>query len=372
MSSSSLPNPRSSLGNAFDRQMMQRALELARTALGKTAPNPMVGAVIVQGEKIVGEGFHPGAGQPHAEVFALKQAGPQAKGATIYVTLEPCNHYGRTPPCTEALISMEVARVIVGMVDPDPRVSGKGIEKLLAAGMEVIVGVETQACQELNEGFVHRVTQHRPFGTLKYAMTLDGKIATTTGDSAWITGKDSREFVYQLRAASDAVIIGGSTLRQDNPHLTTHGVADRSPLRVVMSRGLNLPLEANLWNIQSAPTLVLTETGANQEMQAHLREKGVEIVELEPLEPATVMEYFYQRQFCSVLWECGQKLAASAIAAGAVQKVMAFIAPKIIGGLSAPSPVGDLGLVEMKNALDLQSVTLRQFTHDFLIQGYLR
>lgn len=365
------PNPRSSPGNEFDRKMMLRALELARTALGKTSPNPMVGSVIVQGEKIVGEGFHPRAGQPHAEIFALKQAGDLAKSATVYVTLEPCNHHGRTPPCTEALINTGVAKVIVGMVDPDPRVSGKGIERLVAAGIEVVVGVETAACQALNEAFVHRVTQQRPFGTLKYAMTLDGKIATTTGDSAWISGKDSREFVYQLRAASDAVIIGGTTLSRDNPHLTTHGVSDRSPLRVVMSRGLNLPLEANLWKTDIAPTLVLTEIGANPEVKAHLTAKGVEVVELNPLEPAQVMEYFYQRQFCSVLWECGQKLAARAIADGAVQKVMTFIAPKIIGGETAPSPVGDLGLLEMKKALELENVTLRQFAHDFLVQGYL-
>lgn len=372
MSSPSPLNPNFSPGNHFDRQMMRRALELARTALGKTTPNPLVGAVIVQGENIVGEGFHPRAGQPHAEVFALKAAGAKAKGATIYITLEPCNHYGRTPPCTEALIEAEVAKVVVGIVDPDPRVSGEGINKLVNAGIEVVVGVEAAACQEINEAFIHRVTQHRPFGTLKYAMTLDGKIATTTGDSAWVSGKDSREFVYQLRAASDAVIIGGSTLRRDNPHLTTHGMADRSPLRVVMSRSLDLPLEANLWNTDIAPSLVFTEPGANPEVKKHLIQKGVEIVELNSLQPSTVMEYFDKLPFCSVLWECGEKLAARAIAEGAVQKVITFVAPKIIGGESAPSPVGDLGLLEMKKALELHNVTWRQFAHDFLIQGYLK
>jgi len=362
---------KSDSGNPFDRQMMQRALELARTALGKTSPNPMVGAVVVQGEKIVGEGFHPAAGQPHAEIFALKEAGEQAKGATLYVTLEPCSHYGRTPPCAEAVIKYGVAKVVVGMVDPNPLVSGSGIEKLVKAGIEVVVGVENLSCQELNEAFIHRVTKKQPFGILKYAMTLDGKIATTTGDSAWVTGEDSREFVYQLRAATDAVIIGGNTLRRDNPRLTTHGVSDRSPLRIVMTRDFNLPREANLWETANTATLVLTQVGANQELKEYLRKKGVEIVELASLEPSAVMDYLYQREFCSVLWECGQKLASRAIATGAVQKVMAFIAPKIIGGETAPSPVGDLGLLQMNQALTINKVSLRQYAQDFLIQGYL-
>ena len=364
-------SPEYSFGSVFDRKMMQRALALARLALGKTSPNPMVGSVVVQGETIVGEGYHPSAGQPHAEVFALGAAGGKAQNATIYITLEPCNHYGRTPPCTEALIKYGITKAVVGMVDPDPRVSGTGIERLIKAGIEVVVGVENLACQELNEAFIHRVTHSRPFGTLKYAMTLDGKIATSTGSSAWVTGKDSREFVYQLRAASDAVIIGGNTLRCDNPLLTTHGMSDRNPLRVVMSRSLNLPLEANLWEIDQVPTLVFCQTGANPQVKAHLQNKGIEIIELDSLQPLGVMEHLYQRELSSVLWECGQKLAGVAIASGAVQKVMAFIAPKIIGGETAPSPVGDLGLLEMNKALILNKVTLQQFTNDFLIQGYL-
>jgi diaminohydroxyphosphoribosylaminopyrimidine deaminase/5-amino-6-(5-phosphoribosylamino)uracil reductase len=357
--------------NTFDRKMMRRALELARTAIGKTAPNPMVGAVIVQGEEIVGEGFHPRAGDPHAEVFALKEAGNKSQGGTIYVTLEPCNHHGRTPPCTEAIIKGGIAKVVVGMVDPNPLVSGKGIDKLKASGIEVVVGVETEACQELNEAFVHRVTQKRPFGILKYAMTLDGKIATTTGNSAWVTGENSREFVYQLRTEADAIIIGGNTLRCDNPYLTTHGVSDRSPLRVVMSRSLNLPLQAHLWEVENAPTLVFTQFGAKPQVKEHLEQKGVEVIELDNLTPDGVMQYLYERGLSTVLWECGQGLASAAIASGSVQKIMAFIAPKIIGGVTAPSPIGDLGLVEMNSALVLNKVSFRQFAQDFLIQGYL-
>lgn len=351
--------------------MMRRCLELARRALGKTAPNPLVGCVIVQGEQIVGEGFHPKAGEPHAEVFALQAAQNQAQGATVYVNLEPCNHYGRTPPCSEALVKAGVKKVVVGMVDPDPRVSGQGIERLRSAGIEVTVGVEEAACQQLNEAFVYRVRHQRPLGILKYAMTLDGKIAASTGHSAWVTGKEARQYVHQLRAGCDAVIIGGNTVRRDNPLLTTHGVADRDPLRVVMSRALDLPAIAKLWEIEVAPTLVLTEVGANPEMQQLLRDKGVEVVELSPLTPGEAIALLAKRQFLSVLWECGGTLAARAIADGGVQKVLAFIAPKIIGGTSAPSPVGELGLTAMTQALPLERWHARTIGNDLLIEGYL-
>jgi diaminohydroxyphosphoribosylaminopyrimidine deaminase/5-amino-6-(5-phosphoribosylamino)uracil reductase len=355
----------------FDHAMMQRCLELARAALGRTTPNPLVGAVIVQDEVVVGEGFHPGAGQPHAEVFALAEAGERAKGATIYVNLEPCNHYGRTPPCTSALIAAGVAKVVVGMVDPDPRVSGGGIERLRGAGIEVVVGVEEAACRQLNEGFIHRILYKRPLGILKYAMTLDGKIATISGNSTWVTGKEARAHVHQLRAACDAVVVGGNTVRQDNPFLTSHHPDAHNPLRVVMSRTLNLPVDAHLWQIAEAPTLVLTEVGANPDFQAQLLKRGVEVVELTPLTPRQVMTYLYERQLSSVLWECGGILAASAISDRAVQKVLAFIAPKIVGGKIAPSPVGDLGLATMTEALILENVTWRQLGSDYVVEGDL-
>jgi len=355
----------------FDHAMMQRCLELARAALGRTTPNPLVGAVIVQDEVVVGEGFHPGAGQPHAEVFALGEAGERAKGATIYVNLEPCNHYGRTPPCTSALIAAGVAKVVVGMVDPDPRVSGGGIERLRGAGIEVVVGVEEAACRQLNEGFIHRILYKRPLGILKYAMTLDGKIATISGNSTWVTGKEARAHVHQLRAACDAVVVGGNTVRQDNPFLTSHHPDAHNPLRVVMSRTLNLPVDAHLWQIAEAPTLVLTEVGANPDFQAQLLKRGVEVVELTPLTPRQVMTYLYERQLSSVLWECGGILAASAISDRAVQKVLAFIAPKIVGGKIAPSPVGDLGLATMTEALILENVTWRQLGSDYVVEGDL-
>lgn len=355
----------------FDRAMMQRCIELARSALGRTTPNPLVGAVIVRNGQIVGEGFHPGAGQPHAEVFALRQAGEKARGATIYVNLEPCNHYGRTPPCSEALVAAGVAKVVVGMVDPNPLVSGGGIERLRKAGIEVVVGVETAACRQLNEAFIHRMIYQRPFGILKYAMTLDGKIATSSGHSAWVTGLEARTYVHQIRAGCDAVIVGGNTVRLDNPYLTSHHPDAHNPLRVVMSRTLDLPMDARLWQIADAPTLVLTEVGANPDLQQQLVNKGVEVMEITPLTPATVMAYLYNRQLSTVLWECGGTLTAKAIADGTVQKILAFIAPKIVGGKLAPSPVGDLGLATMTDALTLERVSWRQLGSDYVVEGYL-
>lgn len=354
--------------------MMRRCIALAQTAAGRTAPNPLVGCVITQGDEIVGEGFHPKAGEPHAEVFALRAAGDRAQNATAYVSLEPCSHFGRTPPCADALIEAGIARVIVGMVDPDERVSGRGIARLKAAGIEVIVGVEEDACQTLNEAFVHRVRYQRPFGILKYAMTLDGKIATTEGHSAWVSNSESRAHVHELRARCDAVIIGTNTVNRDNPSLTCHQAANsegRDPLRVVMSRSMNLPQTAKLWDVSQTPTLILTEGDANPELRANLSQQGIEILQFDQLSPAVAMKVLYDRGCSSVLWECGGTLSAVAIAQQTVQKVMAFVAPKIIGGQGAPSPVGHLGLNKMNQALELQNITCETIGTNFLIQGYL-
>jgi len=367
-----MPRDREIIGSNFDTQMMQRCLQLAGQALGCTSPNPLVGAVVVQDGKIVGEGFHPRAGEPHGEVLALRAAGDAARGATIYVNLEPCNHYGRTPPCADGLIASGVSKVVIGMVDPNPLVAGGGIAKLRAAGIEVLVGVETEACEQLNEGFTHRILYKRPLGILKYAMTLDGKTAASSGHSAWVTSPEARGEVYQLRGACDAVIVGGNTVRRDNPHLTSHHQSIHNPLRVVMSRSLNLPENAHLWETTVAPTLVLTEKGAAPDVQKMLIAKGVEVIEFELLTPARTMDYLYDRGFCSVLWECGGILAASAIAQGVIQKILAFIAPKIIGGNHALTPVGELGFTSMTEALSLERVRWRVVGSDCLVEGYLR
>ncbi len=354
--------------SSLDQQMMQRCLELARQAAGQTAPNPMVGAVVVQAGQIVGEGFHPKAGQPHAEVFALRAAAERAQGATVYVNLEPCSHHGRTPPCADALIQAGVARAVVGMVDPNPQVAGAGIARLRAAGIEVSLGVEETACRQLNEGFIHRMLYQKPLGILKYAMTLDGKIAASSGHSAWVTSPPARSWVHRLRSECDAVIVGGNTVRRDNPLLTSHGQG-HNPLRVVMSRGLDLPTTAQLWQSE-ASTLVLTEAGANPAVRQSLEQQGVEVVSLPVLTPASAMQQLYRRGCLSVLWECGGTLAASAIADGSVQKILAFVAPKIIGGRAA-SPVGELGLTQMTEALVLEQLRWEAVGADLLIEAYL-
>ncbi len=355
----------------FDQATMQRCLELARQAIGQTAPNPLVGSVIVKAGQVIGEGFHPKAGEPHAEVFALRQAGEAAQGATLYVNLEPCSHTGRTPPCADAIVAAGLKRVIVGMVDPNPLVAGQGIDRLRQAGIEVVVGIAEADCQKLNEAFVHRIRYQRPFGIFKYAMTLDGQIATHTGHSQWITSPTARQQVHQLRSACDAVIVGGNTVRQDNPHLTTHGVTSHNPLRVVMSRSFDLPESAHLWDTTISPTIVFTNVGTNPTRQSTLRAQGVEVIELADLTPAAVMAQLYDRGCLTVLWECGGTLAAAALQAGAIQKVWAYIAPKIIGGSGQFSPIGDLGLGQMTQALSLTDLNIQAIGPDFRLEGYL-
>ncbi|MDR9405369.1 MAG: bifunctional diaminohydroxyphosphoribosylaminopyrimidine deaminase/5-amino-6-(5-phosphoribosylamino)uracil reductase RibD [Halothece sp. Uz-M2-17] len=361
--------PPTATGTPFDRAMMQRCLQLARQGIGKTSPNPLVGAVVVQNGKIVGEGYHPGIGQPHAEVFALREAGEKAKWGTLYVNLEPCNHYGRTPPCSEAIIQVGIKKVVIGMADPNATASG-GKQRLEAAGISVLVGVEEKACRELNAGFIHRILYQRPFGIFKYAMTLDGKIATTMGHSAWVTDLPARKRVYQERSQCDAIIVGGNTVRQDNPYLTTHQLTTQNPLRIVMTRTLDLSPEAHIFQVDEAPTLVLTEQD-NLEATKQLEKQGVEVLQLSPLTPSTVMNYLYERGLARVLWECGGTLAAKAIKEGVIQQILAFIAPKIIGGVNAPTPVGDLDFKAMTEALVLEEITWEQLGDDYLLIGKL-
>ncbi len=357
-----------------DQKWMWSCLKIAAQGQGVTAPNPMVGSVIIKDGRLIGSGFHPKAGQPHAEVFAIANAQDNFEstiGATLYVNLEPCNHFGRTPPCTEAIIKAGISRVLVGMIDPDVRVSGKGCDRLMKAGIEVIVGVEEQACQELNEGFVHRVKTNLPFGILKYAMTLDGKIATNTGHSFWITGKPARQQVHLLRSTCDAVVTGGNTVRMDNPQLTTHNLTQHCPLRVVMSRSLNLPRDAYLWDMNEMErTLIFTEKeNSNSEMKKYLCNRQIEVIELENLSPLAVMAELGKRGCNQVLWECGGNLAASAIADGVIQKVYAFIAPKIIGG--GLEAIAHFGNSQMTSALALTNTQVKTIGEDWLITGYL-
>ena len=275
---------------------MRRALQLAALAEGCTSPNPLVGAVVLnEGGQLVGEGFHARAGQPHAEVGALAQAGAAAQGGTIVVTLEPCCHHGRTPPCTEAVINAGIRRVVVALTDPDPRVAGGGMQRLRDAGLEVITGVLEAEAGHQNRAFVHRVQTGRPWGVLKWAMSLDGRTALANGVSQWISGPLARSWVHALRAGCDAVIVGGGTVRADNPLLTSRGQRDPEPLRVVLSRSLVLPELAQLWDQTFAPTLVAhgpvvespaVDASAASARLTALQQRGVGVQQLARSEPA--------------------------------------------------------------------------------------
>jgi len=356
-----------------DRQYIHQCLTLAQQAAGQTTPNPMVGCVIIKDGQTIGQGHHPQAGQPHAEIFALRDAadrGHSVAGATAYVSLEPCNHQGRTPPCSQALVKAGIARCVIGMVDPNPKVAGSGIQTLREAGIEVTVGVEEAACQQLNEAFIRRMVHRQPFGIFKYAMTLDGKIATPSGHSQWITQPAARDRVHHLRATCDAIIVGGNTVRKDNPNLGTHGKADHSPLRVVMSRSLDLPKAAQLWDVSTTQTIVCTGPEHDPAIAQHLQALGVEVVILPDLTPQTVSQTLFDRALSTILWECGGTLGAAAIAQGCIQKLWAFVAPKLIGG-TGYSPIGDLGIGTMDQALQLKRTAWETVGTDLLFQGYL-
>jgi len=330
---------------------MRRALQLAELGRGRTSPNPLVGAVVLDAAgALVGEGYHARAGEPHAEVGALRQAGDRARGGTLVVTLEPCCHHGRTPPCSEAVIAAGVARVVVAQRDPNPRVDGGGIERLHAAGIEVIEGVAEAEARALNAPFLHRLATGRPLGILKWAMSLDGRTALPNGASQWISGPAAREWVHRLRAECDAVIVGGGTVRADDPQLTSRGRRSPEPLRVVLSRGLELPGDARLWERAAAPTLVAHGKEASAKRRQRLDALGVERLELPACEPAPLLEALAARGCNQVLWECGAELAAAALRQGCVQRIAAVTAPKLLGGLAARTPLGDLGLTDLEQA----------------------
>jgi diaminohydroxyphosphoribosylaminopyrimidine deaminase/5-amino-6-(5-phosphoribosylamino)uracil reductase len=346
---------------------MQRALQLAALGQGRTSPNPLVGCVVLDANgQLVGEGFHQRAGTPHAEVHALRQAREHARGGTAVVTLEPCCHHGRTPPCSEALIAAGVARVVVAMRDPDPRVAGGGIAQLQSAGIEVIEGVCEAQARQLNRAFIHRVEHGRPLGLIKWAMSLDGRTALPNGSSQWISGPAARAWVHQLRSRCDAVIVGGGTVRADNPLLTSRGQRTPEPLRVVISRTLDLPTEAQLWNQHTAPTLVAHGYDAPASRRFQLDAAGIERLVLERCEPLELMVRLAQRGCNQVLWECGPGLAAAALRQGCVQQLAAVLAPKLLGGEPARTPFGDLDLVDVNQAQPWQALQLQQLGADWL------
>lgn len=361
----------------MDEAFMDRAIELAQRGEGFTSPNPMVGAVIVREGKIVGEGFHRRVGEQHAEIVALQQAGEASRGSTLYVNLEPCAHHGRTPPCTEAIINSGVAKVVAAMVDPNPLVSGRGIARLREAGIEVVTGVREEKARKLNEVFIKFITTGLPFTVLKIAMTLDGKIASRTGDSRWITGKQSRELVHRWRHKYDAVMVGINTVLTDNPRLNVRlpGNTWKNPRPVVVDSRLRFPSDCNLARSQP-PAIIATVRGQDANKIKLLRELGLTVMEVAEdrgrVDVAELFALLGKESITSVLVEGGGELAASLLEAGLVDKLHVFIAPKIIGGRSAPTPVGGRGIALMQDAIQIDNTEITVLDGDILITGYYK
>lgn len=376
----------------FDQVMMRRAIELAKNAVGRTSPNPLVGAVIVNHGRIVAEGWHRRAGTPHAEVHALNMAGELANGATMYVSLEPCAHYGRTGPCAKALAAAGIRRVVVAMQDPNPQVAGKGIAILQAAGIQVTVGVLEKEARELNEVFLKWITTKMPFVALKTAMTLDGKIATAAGQSQWITNEESRYETHRLRDIYDGILVGINTVLADDPSLTTRltrltnmtsltnltslGEGEgKNPVRIVVDSRARLPLDAKLVRDGAARTIAVVTAAAPAERVEALQAAGVEIM-VAGSGPQVDMQLLMQELgamgITSVLVEGGGTVNFAMLQAGLVDRVYAFIAPKLVGGRDALTPVEGDGFKELKHAVELENICLRQLACDVLLTGIVK
>ena len=360
-----------------DEQYMHRALDLARKGKGRTSPNPMVGAVVVQDGRVVGEGYHAQAGGPHAEAVALEAAVGAARGADLYVTLEPCCHHGRTPPCTDLIISAGIRRVVIPAVDPNPLVSGRGLERLRAAGIVVELGLLSEDATTLNEAFTKFIKTRTPFVILKAAVSLDGKIATRTGDSRWISGERSRHLVHQLRDQVDAVIAGIGTIRCDDPRLTTRlSEGGRDPIRIIVDGLGPLPLNAKVFQTGSpSPTWLAVGADAPRERLEAMRSRGITVIEAGGSQGrvrlAHLLKCLGEREVTSVMIEGGEGIFTSAIEEGIIDKVLLFVAPLLVGGKTAPTLFGGVGIEHLAQALRLRRPRIEQLDGDLLVEGYL-
>lgn len=355
---------------------MRQALHIAGFAAGRTSPNPLVGAVVVQSNRIVGQGWHRKAGTPHAEIHALNQAGELARGADLYVTLEPCNHYGRTGPCAEAIIQAGIKRAIVAMSDPNPIVSGQGIARMKLAGIEIEEGVLAQEAAKQNEAFIKWIATGMPFGVFKTAMTLDGKIAAVSGQSQWISGADARQYVHRLRDRYDAIFTGIGTIIADNPQLTTRlSEGGHNPVRVVADSLARIPLSATILNDGLARTIIAVSPRAPAVKIDQIRALGAEVVHIEEtaggLDLRQLFQWLGKQGITSVLVEGGAAVAASALNNNLIDKVCWFIAPKIIGGATAPGPIGGAGISELGNAVLLEDMEVQPIGSDTMITAYV-
>jgi diaminohydroxyphosphoribosylaminopyrimidine deaminase/5-amino-6-(5-phosphoribosylamino)uracil reductase len=361
-----------------DEHFMLMALELASLGRGYTSPNPMVGAVLVKNRAVVGRGHHRFQGGPHAEVCAIDAAGAAAQGATLYVTLEPCNHTGRTPPCTVKILEAGIQRVVIGMKDPNPHVTGGGAEFLKRRGIDIRLGVCEAEARQLNEAFVKYIRTGRPFVTVKCAATLDGRIATRTRDSKWITGESARAFVHELRHGTDAILVGVGTIAADDPLLTAR-LSDRpskDPIRVILDTHMRIAPDARVLNHTSAAdTLVVAGCGVSAESKERLARNRVRVIEAETREGLVDMSRLMDRLgalgITSVLIEGGSRVFASAFKAGIVDKVLFFYAPVILGGDDGVPICTGAGAEWIKDGVRLDRIAVRRFGDDILIEGYV-
>lgn len=358
---------------------MSLALSLARLAQGQVSPNPAVGAVIVKNDVIIGQGYTQPPGGDHAEIVALKQAGEEARGATMYVTLEPHCHQGRTPPCTRAIIEAGISEVHFAIVDPNPRVAGKGQAALLEAGIKTYIGEHAAEAAELNEAFIKYITTGLPFITVKFAASLDGKIATRTGDSKWVTGEAARKQVQHIRYVSDAVMTGANTVIADDPHLTVRlavkgGITHRQPLRIIIDGLGQTPPTARIFT-EPGKTLVVTGNTMTFEIKNSLIKTGAELLELPctagVIDLRQLMKVLGERQITSVLVEGGGILLGSLFDSGLVDKVIAFLAPIIIGGEEARPSVAGKGIEQLSDCTKMKQIKVERVGDDIMVVGYM-
>lgn len=366
-----------------DIKFMKLVLALAKKGEGYTSPNPMVGALIVKNEQIVGRGYHERAGANHAEVCAIKNAGKKARHGTLYVNLEPCAHTNKkTPPCVPSIIKNELGRVVIGMKDPNPLVEGKGMRALEMANIQVVCGVMEKQAKELNKVYIKHITTKLPFVTVKYAMSIDGKIATRTGDSKWISNDKSRRFVHRLRSISDAVLIGVNTVIKDNPRLTPrHGsITDRMPIRVILDSSARIPMKSRILDtvgaaLKPARTIIAVTKGAPKSNVEKLKQIGIEVIcckmdKNKAVDIHDLLVRLGKKGITSILVEGGSRVISSFIEEGAIDRIYAFIGPKIIGGKSALVPFGNKGVGRIKDAISLKDIKVRRFEDDIMIEGY--
>lgn len=359
---------------SYDEKYMRLAMQLAGNAIGRTSPNPLVGAVIVKDNRVVGCGWHRKAGTPHAEVHALNQAGELAQGADVYVTLEPCAHYGKTPPCAKALVEAKVKNVYGGLLDVNPKVAGKGFKILEDAGIHVEYGFLQDELRKQNEVFFKWIEHKKPFIILKAAMTLDGKIATATGQSKWITNETSRAYGYKLRDIYDGIMVGINTVIEDNPMLTARVDGGKNPIRIVVDSSLKIDINANVVQDKSAKTIIATTDKADKDKILKLQAQDVDVIvvdkdENDKVDIEKLLDILGQQNICSILVEGGATLSGSFVAKKLVDKVYFFIAPKIIGGKEAKTPVAGTGILNLQEALTLKDIKIEKLEEDILIIG---